>query len=256
MPYSYYFVDCDAFGEYYDDYTPERTVSQRQDVESRLKRLEWISNKFGVPIGSEGGYYMFATIISIAEGIFTPVIGWGDPDMTNKASKYYLGRYYPPDEPEVVFKPTELKDIYVHLYFDPRFRLPLYEAVFHDSVITSAHWDYSSLKFSNVEKMSAITEILYQVPPLYHLNLSVLERNKDKIIRHSQLFGRTHSYSYKYTMTGFEFLTSDRGVQKSTFGDLVLVANYSKENYTYKGTKIPCNSILILKDGHKEIYTP
>lgn len=256
VAYSYYFVDCDAFGEYYNDYTPGRMASQRQDVDARLDRLNWISSTFNVPIGSEGGNYMFAPAITIAEGIFTSVVGWDDADMLDPKSVYFRGRYWPPEEPEISFKTVPLKDKYVCLHYDPRFKLPLYEVVFHDSVISSAHGGSSSLKFSNVEKMNAITEILYQVPSVYHLNLNALEKNKVKILTQSELFEETHSYSYKYVMQDFQYLTEDRSVQMSTFGKLVLVANYSADHYTFNGTDIPSNSILIINNGKEQIYTP
>ncbi|MHC4439313.1 MAG: glycoside hydrolase, partial [Planctomycetota bacterium] len=171
VPYNYYFVDCDAYGEVYDDYSPLHRISQAEDAQERIDRMAWISDTFGLVIGSEGGSSFAAGVIHVAEGMFGPIFGWNDPDMRNRDSEYYLGQYYPPDGPKVFVKQVPMKERYQYLYYDPRFRLPLYEIVFHDSVVTTHQWANSSLKYSNVLDTVALTELLYMVPPLYHMNL-------------------------------------------------------------------------------------
>jgi hypothetical protein len=257
VPYSYYFVDCDAFGEFFDDYRPGRKVSQSEGVNARVDRIRWIFETFQVPVGSEGASYLFAGVLSVAEGVILSGF-WGDPDMTNQSSRYFVGRAYPGDEPEQFFLRVPLKEKYVHLHADPRYLLPLYQAVFHDSVITCAHYASPSLKFTNIAQTIALAEILYQVPPMYHLNLSSFEKDKGEIKRHSQAFGRTHKYSYQYALEDFEFLTNERDVQRTRFGDLELIANFAKDDFDYHGNKIPGRSVMAtFKDTAESfIYKP
>ena len=80
VPYSYYFVDCDAYGQVYDDYSPLHPAGQADDAAARLARLQWISDMFKVVVGSEGGSAYAAPGIHVAEGIVSPAFGWGDPD--------------------------------------------------------------------------------------------------------------------------------------------------------------------------------
>ena len=245
VPHSYYFLDCDAFGEFFDDYKPGRIVSASEDVAARVDRVRSIFEKYKVPAGSEGGSYLFASSLAVAEGVFFPVIT-GDPDMEiNEMSKYFLGRPFPADEPERHFLPVLLKDKYVRLFSDPRFRLPLYEAVFHDSVITTSHYAFSSLKFTNVAETGALTEILYQVAPMYHFNLSHFEKIKATIKQHIDVFEKTHSYSYQFALEEFKYLSDDRNVQKTRFGDLELIANFQEKDFDFEGTNIPARSLLI-----------
>jgi hypothetical protein len=245
VPFSYYFLDCDAFGEIFDDYHPGRIVSASEDVTARVDRVRSIFEKYKVPVGSEGGSYLFAGSLAVAEGVFFPGIG-GDPDMEiNEMSKYFLGRPFPADEPESYFLPALLKDKYVRLYGDPRFRLPLYEAVFHDSVITTSHYSSPSLKFTNIAETTALTEILYQVAPMYHFNLSYFEKIKETIEHHIDVFEKTHSYSYRYALEDFDYLNDERSVQRTRFGDLELIANFQEEDFAFTGTDIPARSVLI-----------
>ncbi|MHC4435038.1 MAG: glycoside hydrolase, partial [Planctomycetota bacterium] len=79
VPYSYYFVDCDAYGEFYDDYSPRHRAGQADDARARADRMRWIGETFKVPVGSEGGCHLFAEVICVSEGIFGPLFGYGDP---------------------------------------------------------------------------------------------------------------------------------------------------------------------------------
>jgi hypothetical protein len=68
------------------------------------------------------------------------VIGRGDPDLQrNKQSPYYLRAWWPPDGPAAMTKQVPLKPTYRKYYLDPRFRIPLYQVVFNDSVIATHH---------------------------------------------------------------------------------------------------------------------
>ena len=258
VPYNYYFVDCDAYGEVYDDYSPFHRVSQADDVRARLDRLAWISDTFNVVVGSEGGSSYSAKVIHLAEGMFGPVFGWGDPDLKNKDSQYYLGQYYPPDGPKVFVKQVPMKEKYQYFYYDPQYRLPLYEIVFHDSIVTTHQWANSSLKYSNMLDTVALTELLYMVPPLYHMNLDEFDMHRDLIKEHYDFFSPLHREFGFSQMTDFNWLSSDRKLQRAVFeGRVELIANFSQESRGYRGADIPARSISArwLDGGKKKILT-
>ncbi|HUU15667.1 MAG TPA: glycoside hydrolase [Sedimentisphaerales bacterium] len=245
VPYNYYFVDCDAYGEVYDDYSPFHRASQADDVQARMARLAWIRDTFRVVIGSEGGSSYAAGVIHVAEGMFGPVFGWGDSDLKNKGSDYYLGQYYPPDGPMVFVKQVPMKEEYRYFYYDPQFRLPLYEVVFHDSVVTTHQWANGSLKYSNMLDTVALTELLYMVPPLYHMNLDEFDKHRDIMKRHYAFFSPLHWQVGFAQMTEFNWLSSDRMLQRTVFGDKVeLVVNFSQESRRYQGIDIPGRTVL------------
>ena len=259
VPYSYYFVDCDAYGEAYDDYSPLRPCGQAGDVAARIDRLRWIGETFKVPIGSEGGCFHFAGVIHVSEGIFGPLFGWGDPDMRNKESEYYLGAYYPPDGPRIFVQQAPVKQKYEFLYYDPRFRLPLYEIVFHDSVVTTHHWQNASLKFTNVADTIALTELLYMAPPMYHMNLDEFEKHQAAMKRQYNCFSPLHRELGFVPMTGFDWLSPDRLLQRTVFdGRVEVIANFSEDSRRYSTVDIPGRCVLARwKDsGKTKLLTP
>ena len=250
VPYNYYFIDCDAFGEYSDDYTPGRIVSQREDAEERLDRIRWLVENKSIPVGSEGAFFLFTPILSIVEGLIHPCIAsWDDEDMRDPDSEYFPGRYWPPYEPEIHFKQVPLKQGFYHLYIDPRFKLPLYEAVFHDSVIAIPR-DGGTRKFTNAQSTLELCHLLYQTPPFYHLSLQSGEAILDEARPLYRVFRATHEHSIDYPVADFAYLTDDRLVQRSVFGTLQITANFRDTSVMIDGQTIPAMS-AVLKNGEE-----
>jgi hypothetical protein len=108
--------------------------------------MSWIRDTFGAVIGTEGCSAGVAASVQFAHGVMTPVIGWGDPDLKNKQSKYYLGAYYPPEEPQVFFKPVPLKEEYRYIYFEPRFSQ---RTTFGDSIEMVANFGAGDFQYGD-----------------------------------------------------------------------------------------------------------
>ena len=104
-----------------------------------------------------------------------------------------------------------------------------------------------------------LLELLYNVPPLYHLNLEEFQRRKTQIQRHYTFFSPLHRRLAEVPLTDFQYLTDDRAVQQTTFGDQIdLVANFSQTDFKFGGTVIPPRSILAQGRGGEKplLYTP
>lgn len=254
FPANSWFIDCDGFGQYFDDYSPTHPATQASDRAERVSRGAWIRDTFGAVIGSEGCSAGLADTLHFAHGVLTPVIGWGDPDLTDRNSKYWVGGYYPPNEPAVFFRPVPLKEKYRRLYFDPAVRLPLFQTVFHDSVIATHHWSHPSLKFPEVAGTVALLELLYNVPPLYHLNRAEFARRKMELKRHYDFFAPLHRELALLPLTDFRWESEDRLIQTVRFGEVVeLTANFSQQAFKQAQTQLPAGSLEVRwLDGSRE----
>jgi len=253
-----WFIDCDGFGQYFDDYSEAHPATQASDLQERMSRCAWIRDTYGAVIGSEGCSAGAAATLHFAHGVMTPPIGWGDPDLNSRESKYYLGSYYPPTAPAVFFKSVPVKEDYRYIYFNPRFRLPLFQAVFHDSVVATHHWGSSSLKFADTARTIGLLELLYNVPPLYHLNRQEFEQRQKQIKAHYDFFSPLHRELGLLPLTDFRWLTEDRSVQQTVFGDRVqLIANFGERAFQHGDLAVPPQSIVALwrDTGKRVIYT-
>lgn len=255
VPHSAVFVDCDAYGQFFDDYHPDRAATKQDDMLERLDRMDWLNREHGLVVGSEGGSAYAAPAIHFAHGMFTPVIGWGDPDFKDKQSPYYKGAYWPPDGPTTFTKQVPLKPKYRKFFYDPRYRLPLYQVVFHDSVIATHHWGNASLKFKDVAGTVALLEQLYNVPPLYHLNQAEFKKHSGHILDHYAFFSPLHRELALQPMTGFAWLSEDRLVQQTTFGDGTrIVANFGADIFSIDGHELPGNTAAAIRPGAEAVY--
>jgi len=259
-PFNSWFIDCDAYGEVFDDYSELHPATQEDDVKARLRRMAWIRDAYGLVIGSEGGAAYSAATIHFAHGMMTPVFGWGDPELQkDQTSQYYLGGWSSHDGPSILLKRVPLKPRYRTFHYDPRFRLPLYQTVFHDSVVATHHWHHSSLKFTDQVETVELLEMLYNVPPLYHLNLAEFARHGKRIGAHNEFFAPLHRELGLVPMTDFAWLTADRMVQRTVFSDKVeIVANFTDKPFEDSGPAVPGRSALArwLGTGATSVYTP
>ena len=232
-PYSAWFVDCDATAECFDDYHPLHPATRVDDINARRRRLRWLETEKRLVVGSEDGSVLFADVIHLGHGVQTPYLGHLDPAFRDQDSPHFLGRRWPPDSPEQSFKPVPVPPSLRWPYFDPRARLPLYQAALGDQVVVSHHWSFDSFKFSDLAADRELMEILYLVPPLYHLNRETWPQRKNRITRHFSFWSPLHRQLATAPLTRFECLTKDRLVQRTTFrhpaGDVTLTVNFSTD---------------------------
>ena len=229
-PYSAWFVDCDATGECFDDYNPLHPATRVDDLKLRRQRLRWLENERQLVVGSEGGSALFADVIHFGHGVHTPYIGHLDPSFREPQSPYYLGRYWPPDSPDSSFKPVPVPPSLKTPYFDPTVRIPLYQAALGDELIGTHHWSFDSLKFDDVEQTRELMEILYMMPPLYHLNREAWPKRRERILQHLAFWGPLHRELATAPLTRFACLSEDRLVQRTTFqpksGEVTITVNF------------------------------
>lgn len=240
-----WFLDAYATGMLFDSYRAGATMTQAQNADGNIDASRWVNETLKLPAGSEDGNATTAQGVLFAHGMQTPVIGWGDPDMSKTpASPYFLGNWFPNEQPQVFFKTVPLKEPFRTVHFAPQTRLPLYQTVFHGSVITSHHWLFDNLKLSNVRVENELTQLLYNVPPLYHLSAATLKQRLPLIVRQDAFFRPLHERLGTQAMTDFRWLTEDRLVQQTTFTDGTrLMANFDTREREVEGQRLAGQSI-------------
>lgn len=246
IPFNYYFIDCDAYGEVYDDYNPLHLCSMEQDAEERTDRLGWLSREKGLVVGSEGGNVYAIESIHVLEGLFGPYFGWGDEDMANKESEYYRGRYYPADEPEIQFKPVPLKEQYRQMHYDPSVRIPLFQAAFHDAVVSTHHWSNDRFKYPEVTKTVSLLEILYMCPPMVNLNLTSMKKRGPDLKKHYDVWSPLHRELGFAKLTGFRYLDENRLVQETTWENgKKIVVNFGEVDFTEGDVVVKAGEVMV-----------
>lgn len=250
LEFNSWFVDTDAVGEIYDDFTPGNESDEEEQVNQRIKRMDLIKDKYNLVIGSEDGDDFAAATISYAHGIFTGIVPWWIyKDMKNPNSDYFIGRYVSKDGgvPEYFEKEILLVDEADYIFYNELFNIPLYQLVYNDSVVGTNHWIFHTLKVKNRQKDIVLRGILYNVPPMYHLDRKTLKENKDKITKHFQNFSKLHRELALEEMVDFCYLTEDRLVQKTTFSNgKEIIVNFSEIPFYQNSIKVDKKSFLLI----------
>lgn len=248
-----WFIDAFAAGMVFDDYRPKHQMTMAENAKANIVACRWISESLDLPTGSEVGNAITAEGVLFAHGAETPVIGWGDPDLQkNASSPFFLGKWYPPNAPGIFFKPVPMKEPYKTIYFTPATRLPLYQGVFHGSVISSHHWLFDQLKISNAMADRALAQQLYNVPALFHLSADTLAARLPALKHHDAFFRPVHETLAEKTLERFDWLSADRQIHQTTFSDGTrLVANFDGVPRHAGGMDLPPRSVTTigLADG-------
>lgn len=243
-----WFIDAFAAGMVFDDYRSNHPTTMAQNAAANNEACRWISESLDLPTGSEVGNAITADGVLFAHGTETPVIGWGDPDLQkNAASPFFLGKWYPSDGPSIFFKSVPMKEPYKTVYLTPATRLPLYQGVFHGSVISTHHWLFDQLKIANALADRAIIQQLYNVPALFHLNAATLATRLPAIKRNDAFFRPAHIQLAEKTLERFDWLSPDRRLQQTTFSDGTrLIANFDTAPRVHDGKSLPARSVTAI----------
>ena len=248
-----WFLDADATGMVYENYQPAYQSSQKEDSIARGKRLRYLGKKYHIIVGSEEGSSTQAANVFFGQGVDAPVFAWGNKAMFHeKSSKYFRGGYWPTGQPTLFFKSIPLQKEFAEVLFNPVYRVPLFQAVFHDSEITTFHWFNGLLKYKGVAAEREITQMLYAEPPLYHLNAMTASARIREIRYADKFFQPLGQMLATKSLVKFKWLNTARTLQETKFSDgTTLFANFDSQPHTIKTHRLHAMSLLEVEPNGK-----
>ncbi len=224
-----YFLDCDATGELFNDYSPIHPMTKSQDRINRIERMNYMAADKKLVLGSETAAWWAVPYIAFAHGNLSVhnSIHWS----FSKMRKEY-GGYWPDSRPAFFFKPVNAPDYYIKARYDPRYRVPLFQTVFHQSIVTTDRWEISHMKITNAIKNRELLELLYGVPSIWSLDLLDINKYGDNLKKLYRFFAPIHKVIASEELKEFKWLDDDRQVQQTIFGNKIqLTANFSYRMY-------------------------
>ncbi|OIK05250.1 glycoside hydrolase [Streptomyces monashensis] len=232
-----YFLDVDAAGELFTDHSPAHPMTQARDRENRLRRLARLSGGRGLVVGSESAGSWANGVLAFSHGSGTPA-----PDRlwSLERDRATWGGYAPAGAPGIFFKPVRLPADVAKAMYDPRYRVPLYQTVLHDSVVSTERWELSWSKLPDQSRTRALLAMLYNVPLNVVLDKAELDAHGRQIAQLQKYFEPLHKAAATRPMTGFRWLTPDRLVQRTTFGDGVLTVTANFSDRAHDGLPAGC----------------
>ncbi|WP_312504741.1 glycoside hydrolase, partial [Bacillus luti] len=100
-------------------------------------------------------------------------------------------------------------------------------------------------------------ELLYNVPPLYHVDEVEWNKHKKEIKQHLKVWSEVHKKAVKEELTNFAYLSEDKLVQSASYGkDIKIIVNFSNDDVEIEKTKVKAKSALIINHGEQIMYKP
>ncbi|MFG2532456.1 glycoside hydrolase [Streptomyces sp. NPDC048516] len=221
-----YFLDVDATGEVFRDHTAGHEMTKAEDRANRLARMKRLSKN--LVLGSESAQAWANQMVAYNHGALTPV---DDGLWKLEKDRKTWGGYYPEKAPAAFFKPVRLPRTMATAMYDPKYRAPLYETALHGSLVNAERWELSYEKLPALKTTRALLAMLYNTPLNYVLDGPTIARNGPELAALQKYFSPLHRAAGTEQLTSFRWLTGDRTVQRTVFGNgkLTVTANFGSK---------------------------
>lgn len=230
------FVDTVTSTPWRECYSKIHPTTRTEDMTLKMKLLGFYSSERHLVTGSEDGAYAAIPSCDYFEGMMSPGIGRLPGSGRNVAEVKYI-------------VPTEN---FTKYQVGTKYRIPLWELVFHDCAISTWYWGDSSNRAPEVWDRRDLFNILYGNMPLWAIpDYAYWEKYKKRFLE------CYHNVSPVFEKVGFEemlshqFLTDDHDIQETTFSNNVrVVVNFGDEAFRLDDrVNLPAKGFVVFENG-------
>ncbi|MGC8743380.1 MAG: glycoside hydrolase [Verrucomicrobiia bacterium] len=221
-PYRCRFIDTTTASPFRECYNTNHPMTRTESKIWRMNLLNHISTDMKLVCGSETGHEAAVPYLHYFEGMLS------------------LGPYRVPDAGRNIQKIwDEPPEQVVKFQLGHRYRLPLWELVYHDCVVAQWYWGDYNNKLPSLWDKRDLFNALYGTPPMFMFNRQLWEKNKERFVKsYNTICPIVKKVGYS-EMVNHKFLTPDRDVQQTEFANGVKVTvNFGSTPYTLPGGKI------------------
>lgn len=205
-PYRCRFIDTTTAAPWHECYHPNHLMTRGESRKWKMELLRYMSEDLKLVTGCETGHDASVPFLHYFEGMLS--LGpYRVPDAGRRMSQIWT------NVPERVAK----------FQLGHHYRLPLWELVYHDCVVAQWYWGDYNNKLPALWDKRDLFNVLYGTPPMFMFNQDLWQKNKARFV---QSYRNTcpHARQVGYLeMTDHRFLTPDRSVQQTVFGNKITI---------------------------------
>jgi len=205
-PYRCRFIDTTTAAPWNECYDTRHPMTRTDSKKYKMDLLKYVSQDCRQVTGCETGHDAAVPFVDYFEGMMS--LGpYRVPDSGRRMSQIWT------NVPEPVAK----------FQLGHRYRLPLWELVYHDCVVAQWYWGDYNNKLPSLWDKRDLFNVLYGVPPMFMFDRKLWEAEKARFI---QSYTNTcpHACQVGYQeMTSHRYLTPDRAVQQTVFANGVTI---------------------------------
>jgi hypothetical protein len=228
-PYRCRFIDTTTASPWRECYDPNHLMTRSDSRHWKMELLRYMSQDMHLVTGCETGHDAAVPFVHYFEGMLS------------------LGPYRVPDSGRQMQKIwDEVPELVAKYQLGQKYRLPLWELVYHDCVVAQWYWGDYNNKLPALWTKRDLFNTLYGTPPMFMFTRAYWEQNKDRFVqsyKNTCPIVRAVGYS---EMTDHRFLTEDRSVQQTQFANGVTVT----VNFGDKPFRLPDGTELAALSQH------
>lgn len=219
--YEAYFLDVTTSLSPKECYSPAHFIDRTGDIMQRIAMLKFTA-ELGVVLGSEDGYDWACPYLDYFEGMVMPRRFGYMPGIT-------VGNYK---------EKFTINDEYKNVDLNERVRVPLWDLVFHDSMVTSWRWNFAPDRYSEPIWWNKhdLVDIISGSMPIFLIDQDLQAQHGNRIVKTykdcCEWFGKVGWDE----LIDHKALNNDRSVQESCFSSgWAVTVNFSMDK-EYKMT--------------------
>lgn len=230
--YTCRFIDTTTATPWREDYNPAHPLTRSDDRRYKMRLLDYVSNTLHQVLGTETGIEPAVPYVHYFEGMMS------------------LAPYRLPDSGRDLIDYKVPTPEFVRYQVGYSNRIPLWELVYHECVVSYWYWGDSSNKEPEFWDQRDLYNILYGTPPLYLFDDPVWAKYKSRFVSSYNSVApviRRHGYS---EMISHWFVTPDGSVQATHWSDgETVIVNFGESVYhTSDGRRIDPHGFLAGRD--------
>jgi len=214
-PYTCRFIDVTACSHWEECWSTVHPMTRSESRTYKAKLLALPGKEFNLILGSETGHEVFAPVCDYFEGMMSLIV-CRVPDAGRNMAKIW--EEVPPEVAKYQTGET--------------YRLPLFELIYHDCVVSYWYWGDYNNKLPALWGKRDLFNALYGVPPMYVVRPDNWPQFRDRIFASYRVAEPVSKLTAASEMTDHRILTADRSVQQTAFANGVRVTvNFGASDY-------------------------
>lgn len=240
------FLDVYQANGLYECYDDRHPLTREGYANAILDNMRWIEDTYEIYLGSEFGADFAAGHGTYVYGMMTLQRTWFNSEATVPGSIYYIGDWKNDRRPSIMLSSRTAAPDYHKYSINEYTRVPLYELVYHDAVVTSWRWEDCNHHYPEIWWKKDLFNMLYGNVPLWSIDQSCFTSYKNTFVKsYQKVLPWVGSVCFD-EMTDHRFLSDDHKVQQTVFSSgKSIIVNFGSQDYICKGERIPSGDCVI-----------
>lgn len=222
IPYSSQFIDTTTSSELKECYSKTHPMTRTESKEFRIDLLKYMFKDKKLITGSEAGQDYAAPYVHYFEGMMSL-----SPYRLDDAG-YNMQKIV-----------DEIPDQVEKYQVGQKYRLPLWELVYHDCTVSYWYWGDYNNKLPKLWDKRDLFNILYGTPPLFMFDAEIWKANKNRFIQSYKNIETVAGNTGYSEMVDFKYLSDNKDIQKTVFANgISVIVNFGDKIYKYNDSTI------------------